>query len=94
MKVLHVVENAKAREIWRAAADRYEKSHPGETVDFMKFWMTKDVQRDLAASGLLSRDTGSGRRDSTPLPTTLLLSTAFHSGWAVVGKPPPLQLTR
>ena len=34
VKVLHVVENAKAREIWRAAADRYENSHPGVKVEF------------------------------------------------------------
>jgi raffinose/stachyose/melibiose transport system substrate-binding protein len=34
VKVLHIVENAKAREIWRAAADQYEKSHPGVKVEF------------------------------------------------------------
>jgi raffinose/stachyose/melibiose transport system substrate-binding protein len=34
VRVLHVVENQKAREIWRAAADRYEKAHPGVKVEF------------------------------------------------------------
>ena len=34
IRVLHVVESPKAREIWRAAADRYEKAHPGVKVEF------------------------------------------------------------
>ena len=34
VRVLHIVENPKAREIWRAAADRYEKAHPGVKVEF------------------------------------------------------------
>ena len=29
------------------------KDAPKETVDFMKVWLTKDVQRDLAANGLI-----------------------------------------
>jgi raffinose/stachyose/melibiose transport system substrate-binding protein len=34
VRVLHILESPKAREIWRAAADRYEKAHPGVKVEF------------------------------------------------------------
>src|SRR5215469_4935537 len=34
VRVLPIIENPKAREIWRAAADRYEKAHPGVKVQF------------------------------------------------------------
>ena len=57
------------------------KEAPKETVDFMKVWLTKDVQRDLAANGLIiPMVKGAGDVIQNPL-LRQLAQEVKDSGW-------------